>query len=434
MNLKKFWIPALIFLITFSVYLANLPIDYKKDNENRLVRRLLPSQDTIQNTFLPYLLIKEKTLYFDPVINTINTLSDNRPYFLIPTEKGYYPAYPILTGLMALPVYIVPLLLNKIPELTYHENILKLLVLGRITASFYSALSVTIFYLMLKQIYKNKKWTLLFTAFYAFGTCTWSVASRGLWQHTTIQFINSLIILTLLASVKNEKLIPLVGFLLGIGVLIRPTNIILALVITIYVFIQHREKLNKYILAAIPCVLFLVIHNQVAFGSPLTEGYGAREDFSWSTPLLISLPGYAFSPARSFLLISPPLALAYFGIYTFFKKEKSKSTTDKKHLAIMRYLGIAFILSLLMLAKWYTWDGAPAFGYRMLVDFLPIVGLLAFDVTQSFGKKGKLIIAILIIFSIYVHQNAVLNRKSRCGKDHTWTVYCLLPPKEKPQY
>jgi len=168
----------------------------------------------------------------------------------------------------------------------------------------------------------------------------------------------------------------------------------------------------------------------VIFGSPFIEGYGARADFNWSTPLIESLLGFAISPTRSFLFISPPLILAYYTIYKTFKDRKFKPEFN----TIYRYLGVVFILSLLLFAKWYTWDGAPAFGYRMLSDFLPIVGLLAFETLVSMRRWEKVVVAILIIYSIYAHGNAVFNRKSRCSPEHNWSFYCLSPPSRKAEY
>jgi hypothetical protein len=356
-----------------------------------------------------------------------------RPYFLINTQKGFYSAYPIITGLMALPIHFIPLMLNKIPELTYHENILKVFLLGRISASFYASLSVLLFYFILKKVRgtdKNEAWILLFSLFYAFGTNTWSVASRGMWQHTTSQFLISVALLLLLYAETKPKVIPWIGFVLGITVLTRPTNIILAAVISGFIAVKYKKHLGKYIAAVIPSIIFMFLYNYLTFGSPFVEGYGARNDFAWSTSLWESVPGYAVSPARSFLFISPSLVLGYYAIYKAFASKKFGG----KFNLLYKYLGIGFLGSLVMFAKWYTWDGANAFGYRMLLDFIPIVGLLAFEITKNLGKKGRLVVILLILYSIYVHSNAVFFRKGRCSRDHNWSFYCLMPPKEMPKY
>jgi len=429
---KNLWLPGILFVICFFVFVSNANFEYKTDLKNGRLRRLMPSEDVIPNTFLPYLILKEKTLKFDSIIETIFSISSEGkdPYFLINTEKGYFSAYPIWTAVMALPFYIIPMILNKIPEMTYHENILKIFLLGRIAASFYATISVILFYFILRQISKRNFLIFLFSLFYAFGTNTWSVSSRGLWQHTISQFFISSVVLFLLLTKKNEKYVPVVGSMLGLAVLTRPTNALLAFVITIYIFFEHRKRFAAFILAAFPCALYLLLYNTITFGGPFSEGYGARSDFAWTTPLYISIPGYLVSPARSFLFISPPLVLTYVFLAKMFFKKTFKEPTDKIYFA----LGVSFLLSTLVFAKWYTWDGANAFGYRMLSDFLPIAGLFSFLIFEKLKINWKLAFTGLMIYSIFLHYNAVIWRKSRCASDHNWSFYCLQRPKSQPKY
>src|SRR4030067_1452484 len=163
-------------LVVFILYLINLPVDFSKDLQNGLYRRIITSNDVIPNTFLPYVLIRERTFNFVSIYTTLKNFDEEgiqgTPYYLIPTPDGYVSSYPILTGLFAAPIYFIPMILNKIPELTYHENILKIALLGRVAASFYAALSVVIFYLICRKISNNNKLSLIFSVFYAFGTGT----------------------------------------------------------------------------------------------------------------------------------------------------------------------------------------------------------------------------------------------------------------------
>lgn len=430
--LAKHKTPIIIFLVVIAVFLSNTQFDYRRSMDTGTVRRLMTSGDQVPNTFLPWLILYKNTVSFDSIIETIRPLEGGkfRPYFLINTENGFRTAYPIIPAFMALPIYLVPVLLNKIPEVTYHENILKVFLMGRFAASFYAALSTVLFYYILKEVSKNEKWIIIFTLFYALGTNTWSVSSRGMWQHTFAQFFISIVVLLLLKSIKNKRLIPWVGFVLGISVLARPTNIVFALLFSIYVFFKHRDMLGRYILAVVPSILFLIFYNQVTFGSPFEEGYGARDDYRWITPYSESIPGYLFSPGRSFLFISPPLALVYYAVVRLFTDRKYGGEFN----TIYRYMALSFVSSLLLFSKWYTWHGANAFGYRMLVDSLPIVGLLSYVVIDKMRYKYKIVILVLMVYSILLHGNAVLNRKSRCSENHNWSFYCLSPPARKSKY
>lgn len=57
---------------------------------------------------------------------------------------------------MAIPFYALPILLKKIPALYYGADLARLVALGRISASFYTALSVSVFYLVLKELDRLK--------------------------------------------------------------------------------------------------------------------------------------------------------------------------------------------------------------------------------------------------------------------------------------
>lgn len=420
--IKSMRIGLILFGIILLVYLVNLPADFKKDLENNDHRNLMTSADVIPNTFLPYLLIKEQTFTFDSISFFLRRFDGGQreQYFLLEHNDHKYSVYPPLAGIAALPVYLIPVLLNKIPHFQYPENLLKILALGRITASFYTAIASVFMYFVFRHFSKDKFTPILFTIFFALGTTNWSVSSRGLWQHTLTVLLLSL---TLLLILKSKQFF-LVGILLGLLVLTRPTNAIISVFILIYLSL-HEKAFKSLIIGIIPSVIFYFCYNFLVFGSPFSEGYGARNDLNWSTSLLTSIPGFLWSPARSFLFISPPLILSFIGIYLVFK---SKSFFPE-HKSLFKYLALIFLLSMLVFAKWWAWDGATAFGYRMLTDYLPITTLLALLVFQILRPKFKLIIILLICYSILVQANAVFYKKSRCASQDDWNFNCLAIPR-----
>jgi hypothetical protein len=250
-----------------------------------------------------------------------------------------------------------------------------------------------------------------------------------MWQHTSSLLILSAIILIALYSFEKPKLIILTGFLAGLAVLARPTNIVFALLLAVYVFFQYRKQFPQFVLAALPTVLFMLLYNYFVFGSAFIGEYQARDDTSFSTPLLEGLTGYLVSPSRSFLFVTPPLILSYYGMYKTFRK-KNKGDLDK----FLVFLGIYLIGTLLLLSKWWCWYGADRFGYGFLTEHIPAFAIFAFLVTQKFKKVGRIIILILFVYSFYTQFNAVVFRKSRCNNDHIWSFYCLQPPNRWPVY
>lgn len=428
---------VLIFSASFFVYLINLPLDYSKSLETRVARRLLTSNDVIPATFLPYEIRYNGTLSFskDTFKAMLASQQEVALYSIIKYNGRYLSAMPILSGILAVPIYIVPILLNKIPTLQYYENILKILALGRIAASFYTSISVVIFYLILKEVDKIKKfptdkWTTIFLIFFAFGTNTYAVASRSLWQHTSSLLLVNLIIYFLLKSIQNEKYIKWLGLLSALLYIARPVNLIFVSLVTLYVFMYHKKHFVKYLLYALPFALLLFSYNIYAWGNPFTSEYIVKKEAIFSIPLWYGVLGYLFSPARSFLFVSPPLALSYYLMFMILKKKKK----DRFEI-ILSFLTITYLLFLIPYSTFHVWDGGSRFGYGFFTEWVPIVALLSYIVIKPMKKTGKIILSILILWSIYVQFNAVWFRKSRCtGPQHDWDFYCLMPPKELPDY
>ena len=172
-----------------------------------------------------------------------------------------------------------------------------------------------------------------------------------------------------------------------------------------------------------PFALLLVAYNMSALGSPFTSEYVVKGDTSFSTPILEGVLGHLFSPARSFLFISPPLVIGLIAtIKSIFKKRKS----PLDHIFAM--LGTTFLAVFLVYSKWWCWYSADRFGYGFFTEWVPIVALLTYVYTVQQGRAVKIALAILMLWSVFMQVNAVFYRKSRCsGPEDNWTLSCLKP-------
>jgi hypothetical protein len=167
----------------------------------------------------------------------------------------------------------------------------------------------------------------------------------------------------------------------------------------------------------------LLSYNYFMLGNPLTSEYVIKGDTSFGTPILQGLAGNLFSPARSFLFVSPPLVLGLYGTAVYLLKKKKNDFET-----LISFLSISFLGTLLLYSTWWCWYGADSFGYRFLTEWVPIVGILAYIVSSSFSKKIKILVVILMCYSILIQLNAVLYRRSRCeDNNQIWSFYCLKP-------
>ena len=424
-----------IFLSCFIIYNLNLYNDYKKDlkaNNSVLsisregTRNMLTAADNVPNSFLPYLILKEKTIYFDSIIKTVKSFDAEDtplPYFLMQTKNGIISVYPLASAILVLPFYVIPFMLKN-PNLNYYENVMMLLVMARLIATLLTALSVTIMYTNFKILNKRKWLNILLTIFFALGTAMYPIASRGLWMHTTSILIISILINFVLNNKFNKYNLIITGMLMGILVLIRLTNVTIVIPLCIYLVTKNYKNLNTVIQATLPLIIgalpfaiTLLYTNYIFYGSVFSNGYEQRGDIAWNTSYLTSLSGFFISPARGFLFLTPLLLLIFIKIFQFRKIEY----LEKIFLTIC-------IVQILVLGKWWAWDGANAFGDRMLLEILPFMMILVLNLIKNIKNKYLILLLILsITYSIYVHTNAVFNKKSRCTKENNWNFECLLP-------
>lgn len=416
-------------LFSIVVYSANIFIDYRKSVETGTYRRLLTSYDITSSTFLPYEIIRNTRLYFgDETVGAMRAVEAyDSPHSLININGRYVSAYPVMSGILAVPIYLLPLVLGKIPNLDITHRIIGLLLLGRISAIFYTSLSVGMFYLIMRRYSELKQmkigaFTYLFVLFFAFCTNVYSISSRGLWQHTSSLFFNSLIVLLLFYTHEKPKLSMWLGALCGLSFLSRPTNLLFILPVAVYILMTDRKILKSFVLGALPLATIYAFYNFLTFGSPFVNEYMAKSDTAFSSSIWVGLVGYLFSPARSFLFISPPLVLAYFGLYKLIIKRHAKGVD-----LLMKLLGVGFILTMIMYSMWWCWYGADRFGYGFFTEWLHFLVLLSYTQVVRLKKIGKVLIVVLMIYSFYAQFNAVWYRKSRCNKDHNWDFYCLKP-------
>ncbi|GIW69624.1 MAG: hypothetical protein KatS3mg101_0371 [Patescibacteria group bacterium] len=438
---KKKWFPfSLVFFISFLLYLADLPDNYSRSLQRHNHRRLISTQDAFPSTFIPYTLLKQGTFSLEGARTAFELTQDRIkiPFYVSVVDGKYYSKYPVFMGLISTPIYTLPIVLNKVPNITSYDNVLKIFVLGRISAAFYSSLSVALFYLILtklREFYKKEKheevWIILFTVFYAFGTTTYSISSRALWQHTGAQFLISIIILFILNGLSNTKYIKWVGLFTGLAVLCRPTTVILAAVLTIYVFLYYRKEFLKFLVLATPAAVFLFSYNHIVFGGILREGYQSVGDTKFTGNILDGIVGLLFTPTHGVLFISPPLLLS---IHSIIKTIRLKRVTPGNSVdnfnILKRFLTVILLLHMVVVSLWWCWWGLDSFGYRMLTEYIPIIGLFSYETFRSLGKWFKYIILLLIIFSIYTNLNSVVSFISRCETFHFWSFECISPQKD----
>lgn len=172
------------------------------------------------------------------------------------------------------------------------------------------------------------------------------------------------------------------GFLLGYALITEYQSGLVIAVIGVYALLALRAPVDtaiRMIIAGVPAVLLLVLHDMAAFGTPLPIGYFHSalwmdvhgEGFvSLTYPRLDALVGILFGAYRGLLFLSPYLAFAAVGYIALWRRQPARR-------AEFWVLLLSPIVYLLFNASSAMWEGGFAVGPRYVVASLPFLGVAA---------------------------------------------------------
>jgi len=355
--------------------------------------------DTIPAELLPISVLSEGDLDYDE----FGQNPQNLPYFFAHRKGRVINFYPIVPGLLNVPAFWV----GQKFGLDLHENRLWLTTW---TCLGVTGASVGFTYLALSYFCAARSSALLLAMVYALGTVAWSVTSRCLWQHgPSLLFLTGAMVCLLsgrgpmarkpslqkvvdaLEMKRKSHWLPVAGLLLGLAVWNRPTNIVFAAPLAVYVLIHHtRQCIAFAVWALIPAGL-MAGYSITYWGELSALGQGHRPGTShgghavagFSGPLWPGLIGNLFSPARGLFVFSPVLLLGLMYV--------PRSLRAKWSHPIMPFVLIGLIADVYLYSKWTVWWGGHSFAYRMLIETVPSMILLLAGAWETWiARRGWL--------------------------------------------
>jgi hypothetical protein len=364
---KPYATPFFLFLIAFCIFVAGM--------------RYMASGDAIPAILLPISLIRERNLDFNEFVKNKNHL----PYPFRNVNGRIVSNFPILPGLLNTPIFLLAYFFGMSLQQMAKWRIL----LSLLSAAAIASLSVVFMYLALKIITSRNK-AIFFSLVYALATSAWSVAAIGIWQHgPSIMFITAALWLLL----RKDRYLPYSGLLLSLAFFNRPSNLLIALPLTIYVFLHYRQYFRTYLTAALLPVPFFLSYSYVYFNKPLFI-YGFPLDLSDN--LFAGMAGSLFSPSHGIFIFTP--------ILLFSAGPLIKSLSPKKYDIFYTYLAVAAMAVLLLHSQRLDWYGGWSYSYRYLVETLPILTIflvLAWEENISKKLYLRFIFSFLLLWSVY---------------------------------
>lgn len=387
------------------------------------------SSDAIANIYLPVSVLNEGNLSFSPkefpfmfwhddsvlkkngklerLLKTQAVYPGQGIFPLYYLSKTRYPgicvnSYGIGAGLTALPVFA----LIKTIDPAYASDPELLWQTGKLVACLCVAGSVVLLFLTACYFLEWRAAVLIALA-YGLGTCVWSDASQTLWQQSPNVLFLALGAWALVRSEHTRSFSTAwCGAALGLAVLSRPTSAFAVIAVAGYLAVTRRRELLKFVLGGLPLAAVWLGYNYHYFGNPIFLGQagtsgkllalaGTGSSDLWQTPLWEGIRGVLFSPARGVFIYSPFLLFAFPATFLLFR--------DSRYRVLVPF----FLAALAMIAitfKWYSWYGGWTYGYRLVVDAMPLLTLMLIPGMEYISEKKwiSVIFAATLIWSIGV--------------------------------
>jgi drug/metabolite transporter superfamily protein YnfA len=298
--------------------------------------------------------------------------------------------FPPGMGILALP-FFAPFVLTGSNPLD-----LGLLVHGgHVVAAIVEILATLVLWSVLRR-FATARWALVLVLLYFLATSVRTVASQALWQHSGVHLaMASALWLTL-----REEPIPLsrdlaAGVLLGLGGVVRQTTALAALGLHGF----RPTRIFWMVVGTVIGLAPLLAYNDLAFGSPLEQGYGVK---SFATPIQTGLYGLLLSPSRGLFVYTPYLIFGFFALLRAWRWPGEVAGR-------LRGLSLVWLAALVLYATYAEWWGGRVFGSRFLDDFAPIL-FVAIGWGTSVGMLGsrfaRVVFGLMAAWSFVIFQAA----------------------------
>jgi hypothetical protein len=353
----------------------------------------LPSADTVPACLLPVSLLEDGDFYLDEYRDFIGDRWGSEAYFVHESNGHLVSSYPVLSAILAVPVYALPVRAGWIsePEDTYY--------LASIAAAILAAVAMMLFYWLCVEWLAPHKAAVLTIAL-GLGTGMWTTVSQGLWQHTAaLPFLCGALWL-LAQGERNDRTVPWAGLLLSLATVARYNNVITLVILAVFVLMRHRRRLLPFLLLAGLPLLWLLFYNRLVLGSALFDfrhypGVATGCTATWWQ----GLGGLLVSPAKGLLVFSPFLLLALV--------ESIRSVRPPGTLFF--HVALASWVFALVMSSWWGWYGGWSYGNRMLTDTLPLWGLLMVPGCKRLSRRGWLAFGVTAAFGVATHALGLLD-------------------------
>ena len=376
---------ALVFAAALAVYLSN--------------GRTISSGDTVPAALMPIALLLDGTVTFDRFAAEEDRRWSGNAYFFRPSPHGVVSFYPVATGLLATPVYALPVLARlQSGDPTPGEWIDFAERYEKLAAAIITALSVAAFWAACRALGFASGLSLGLTALYGFGSEAFGTSALGLWQHGPA-------CLAVIAAIGGFVALDqgrrggawLLSLCAGLAVAIRMNDALLVAPLVALALWRHPRRWPALILPGAAVAAALCAYNQVVFGLPLGPYQGAGSALGLAR-IPLGLAGSLVSPGR--------------GLFIYFPAALMAAWLLLRHPALLGQrlvlgLVVGIVATALLNASYVAWWGGFSYGPRYFAECQPaILFVLGFGLMHLAPAARRRAVAlcfgVLLPYSVFV--------------------------------
>jgi hypothetical protein len=340
--------------------------------------------------------------------------------------------YYMGTALLILPFYLLAMLYSKIAFLPLDGyNIIFQYAVG-LAAAFYLALGLLLTNALLRTYSIQKPVRLLVMLSLMLGTNLFYYA----FLHPSHSHVYSFAAIAGFAYFARNFMLAgrsrhLYGmaFVFGLVGLIRPTNLLLILLIPFFAddYDQFKDRLSNLFSKPITviwagvafCLSFGLqpLFNFIQTGDFVLYTY-KNEGFHFLNPAFLS---FLLSYRKGFFLYTPLMLLIFSGFMVLYRRSK------------YQFYGISgfFIVLIYVLSSWWNWFFGDSFGMRAMIDYYPICAILLGLGFTSLTKlkTGRIFLTLFLMLVVplnliqaYQYERGIIHPDSMT-KEKYWYVF-----------
>ena len=345
-------------------------------------------------------------------------LADEKYYQIEEIVGRKYAVYPVGPSLLAVPFVAVKEVYYRLVHGYSFQKRLEHRIpskFEKFIASVIVALTAVLIYLIAERRLVSVAKGLVIVFVFAFCTSAWSTASRALWQHGPSMLMLSATLYLILLAEERPKVIQFAGLPLAFSYVIRPTNIIPIVVLSLLILLRHRRHFLRFFTWSSSIFIPFVVFNFVVYGKALSWYYMPVR-LRGHAHFFEALAGTLVSPSRGLFVFSPVLLLFILGVL-FRLKQKRPDGVDVSLLVIL-------VLHWVVISFSMAWWGGHSFGPRYFCDMVPFFMWFLIPVVEKFRRpvtgRGIVLAATLTClaaFSFFVHFRGATHRPCM-----TWNI------------